>query len=104
MYSGYHVGNYVSFEGRFYKIINIRNNKKSKVYYEIEDLSSAKRIELGFYLPEPISIDPYTSNIINLQYGDDVATAFLCDYSFNYIHELQNAYKSLFYKDMYIPL
>ena len=104
MYIDFQVGNYVAFEGRFYKIINIWNNNKGKTCYEIEDLLNANRIELCYYQLEYISIDPYVNNIINLQYGTNVATAFLYNDSCNYIHELQNIYKSLYNKDLYFPL
>lgn len=105
MYNDFQVGNYVAFEGRFYKILNIWNNNKGKTCYEIEDLLNANKIELYYYQPECISIDPYLDKISKLQYGDDVAIAFInCNCFINYVHELQNVYKILNNKDLCFSL
>lgn len=98
MYSEFLIGNYVSFENEYYKIANIQKHN-DKVYYQIEGLENGKKIELKCYGLEPIAIGPHADKITELHYGEEVAIVFAyygC--SFEYIHELQNAYKKWYGK------
>lgn len=104
MYSEFQIGNYVSFENEYYKITNIQKYN-DKVYYQIEGLENDKKIELKCYAPTPICLDKYVDNIMNQLYGYEVLATYINNVCWlYYIHELQDAYKKLYNKELNIIL